>query len=150
MAPETPVGLPLPDGGLLVSGRACWALKEALRAHVAVTRKQGHLVHPVVLKLTRLADDAAADHERRRVLVSAGSAVVARRVSAAPRSDWVDVRHAALALGVTERQVRNLCEHDVVLAVKNDQHHWRINPQSIEDYRVRREHGQGEHQGSDC
>jgi len=103
----------------------------------------------VVLELTRLADDAAADHERRRVTVSAGSAALAPNTSASPRSDWVDVRHAGMVLGLTERQIRNLCDSGKLRAAKDDRHRWRIDPQSIEDHRVRREDGQGEQQGPD-
>lgn len=149
MGPETPVGLPLPDGGLVVSGRACAALRVALRAHLVAARQSGMPPSRVVLELTQLADKAAADHERRRVPVSAGSAVLALVTSASPRSDWADVRHAGMVLGLSERQIRNLCDSGTLRAAKDNRHRWRIDPQSIEDHRVRREDGRGEQQGSD-
>lgn len=147
---ETVVGARLPDGGLVVSGKACAALSGALRAHIAASRRAGLPLPPAVMELTRLADNAAADYERRRSTPNAvGNATLVSPIAAPPRSDWVSVRNAASALGLAERQTRNLCENGILHAAKDSRHQWRIDPQSIQRERARRTHGQGGNQGTD-
>lgn len=143
MAPETPVGLRLPDGGLTVSGQACAALSGALRAQIVATRVQGGLVHPAVLELARLADAAAAEHERRRSAGGVPTSAWGGPAHPDPRFSGYEIStaDAGALLGIGAEQARRLCTSGDLVARKWGRE-WRVSRASVEDYRkTRRKHG---------
>lgn len=150
MPAESPVALLVPDGGVVVAGRVCARLSALVRASLVDRQRGGLPPSAELVTVLRVVDQAAANYQRRQQPVSAGTSVLVPVISASPRSAWVNVSHAALALGVTERQVRNLCDTGTLHAEKDQRHQWRIDPQSIENERARRGYGEVEHhQGTD-
>lgn len=149
MGPERTAGAFVPGAGVFAYSAHCAALSGLLRAGIRWRTQNGLPTSPEWIAFVAMAEDAAADFQRQHI-VSAGTSVVAKPASASPKSEWVSgVRHAATALRVSERQIRYLIDNGTLRAEKDARHQWRIDPQSIENERVRRAHGKGEHRGTD-
>lgn len=145
-----PLAVPLPGGGVALSGAVCAELAAVLAVHARTARRNGGAMSSALAEVSGVVSSIAADREARRHRESAravppapsasGPSALDRPTSAPSVSEWITTAEAARRLGVTERQARRLARDGRVRARQDDRGTWRLDGRAVGTYGGQRGH----------